>query len=89
MCGIAGFINNSVDSSKNTNQLKKMLQAIHHRGPDSQGIWHESGMFLGHKRLSIVDLSPAGHQPMISRCDRYALVFNCEIYNYKTIQKEL
>ncbi|TPH18947.1 asparagine synthase (glutamine-hydrolyzing) [Litorilituus lipolyticus] len=89
MCGIAGFINANLESSKGSSQLSKMLNAIHHRGPDSQGQWQEAGAFLGHKRLSIVDLSPAGHQPMVSRCERYILVFNGEIYNYESIKLEL
>ena len=68
-----------------------MLEPIHHRGPDDAGTWLDAqhGAALGHKRLSIVDLSPAGHQPMTSACGRYVIVFNGEIYNHHVLRKSV
>jgi len=68
-----------------------MIQTLSHRGPDDAGVWmdNEYGIALGHRRLSIVDLSQAGHQPMRSSCGRYVLVFNGEIYNHLSIRDEL
>ncbi|MCL5062097.1 MAG: asparagine synthase (glutamine-hydrolyzing) [Nitrospirae bacterium] len=90
MCGIAGFIN------KNNNicwdeSLHKMTASLTHRGPDDEGSWidRKAGVALGHRRLSILDLSPAGHQPMHSESGRYVIVFNGEIYNHNKIRKEL
>lgn len=68
-----------------------MLKSIHHRGPDDQGIWSDgqSGLVLGHRRLSILDLSAAGHQPMTSACGRFVVVFNGEIYNHLELRRSL
>jgi len=68
-----------------------MISALSHRGPDAIGTWEDSicDLGLGHSRLSIVDLSPAGHQPMKSVCDRYVMVFNGEIYNHQTLREKL
>ena len=89
MCGIVGIISN-------TNQekiLNKMLEIQSHRGPDDRGVWIENikdrFIHLGHNRLSILDLSPLGHQPMISECENFIIVYNGEIYNFKSIRKEL
>ena len=89
MCGIAGIL--SVDPANITSgRLKKMTDAIAHRGPDGEGCWiSESGLAgLGHRRLSIIDLSPAGAQPM-HYLDRYTLIHNGEIYNYRELRSEL
>lgn len=88
MCGIAGFY---VPVSRNDDEaiLATMLATISQRGPDDQGIWAEDGIHLGHRRLSILDLSPAGHQPMVSRSGRFVMVFNGEIYNHKLIKQTL
>lgn len=69
----------------------RMLDAIQHRGPNSRGHWSDaaSGVLLAHVRLSIVDLSPAGHQPMVSACGRYVLIFNGEIYNHMDLRAAL
>ena len=68
-----------------------MTDRLRHRGPDDEGVWidPESGIGLGHRRLAIVELSPAGHQPMHSACGRYVLAFNGEIYNHLDIRAEL
>lgn len=89
MCGISGIV--SKDTAAETHQLaiQKMTDAIAHRGPDSQGIWHDDFCFLGHRRLSIIDLSEAGNQPFFSQDGRYVMVYNGELYNYKEIKLEL
>ena len=92
MCGIAGFFfpdGLSEDSACQT--LAAMAGAIAHRGPDDSGEWVDpaSGIAFGHRRLSIVDLSPHGHQPMHSACGRYVITFNGEIYNFKALRDEL
>jgi asparagine synthase (glutamine-hydrolysing) len=88
MCGIAGFIG---DCQQPLVSLKEMAKSIYHRGPDDQGIWFDEqrGIGLAHTRLSILDLSPAGHQPMESISGQYMMVFNGEIYNHQTIKNEL
>jgi asparagine synthase (glutamine-hydrolysing) len=87
MCGIIAI---SVSDNR-PYSLNQSLQAISHRGPDDQGDYYSEGndAQLGHVRLSIIDLSPAGHQPMFDSSRRYVIVFNGEIYNYLTLKKEL
>ena len=88
MCGITGLINlNGAPVSPVI--LQKMTDAIVHRGPDGEGHWIESNVGLGHRRLAIIDLSPAGHQPMISTDHRYILSYNGEIYNFRELRTEL
>jgi len=92
MCGIAGFIDNSGLIGTDRHAIaKRMIAKLHHRGPDSSGVWCDEScvVFLAHARLAIIDLSPAGHQPMISASGRLVLVFNGEIYNFKAIRKQL
>jgi asparagine synthase (glutamine-hydrolysing) len=92
MCGIAGFLFSSRAVPGEPGQiLRGMTSALVARGPDDEGQWIDlsAGAALGHRRLSVVDLSPAGHQPMISRSGRYVLVFNGEIYNHQEIRDEL
>ena len=88
MCGIAGLINLNGESVSPV-ILKKMTDAIAHRGPDGEGHWIEGNVGIGHRRLSIIDLTPAGHQPMISADHRYVLSYNGEIYNYRELRTEL
>ncbi|NOI82334.1 asparagine synthase (glutamine-hydrolyzing) [Vibrio tubiashii] len=88
MCGLAGVINLNGDSISPV-LLKKMTDAIAHRGPDDEGQWIEGPVGLGHRRLSIIDLSPAGHQPMVSANHRYVFVYNGEVYNFKELRTEL
>jgi len=88
MCGIVGYWNKrGADSSI----VERMANQIGHRGPDDAGIWLDegSGLALAHRRLSIIDLSLAGHQPMVSPCERFTLVFNGEIYNHWDLRAEL
>jgi asparagine synthase (glutamine-hydrolysing) len=92
MCGIAGYFSpEAIPEDQARARLRLMTDAIVHRGPDDQGQWYEAsaGIGLGMRRLSIIDLSPAGHQPMRSACGRYVLVFNGEIYNHKSIRHDL
>lgn len=92
MCGFTGFYQSSSQSASDlTASLVKMTNAISHRGPDDSGTWVdvEKGIALGHRRLSILDLSPHGHQPMVSVCSRYVIVYNGEIYNFQNIRAEL
>lgn len=90
MCGIAGVWSFS-DFALNRNALPKMTAAIAPRGPDDFGHFfdEDAGIALGHRRLAIVDLSPAGHQPMSSASGRYVLVFNGEVYNHTALRREL
>jgi len=88
MCGIAGILSRQrVDETA----IARLIAPIAHRGPDDDGIWidAEAGVGLGHRRLSIVDLSPAGHQPMLSADGRFVLTFNGEIYNHPELRREL
>jgi asparagine synthase (glutamine-hydrolysing) len=89
MCGIAGFIDTEMSLDDKKMNLSTMLQSILHRGPDDAGTWLDTqhGVALGHRRLSIVDLSPAGHQPMTSACGRYVIIFNGEIYNHHALRQ--
>jgi asparagine synthase (glutamine-hydrolysing) len=88
MCGITGFINLN-GAPVSLGLLQKMTDAIVHRGPDGEGHWIEGNVGLGHRRLAIIDLSPAGNQPMISNDHRYVLSYNGEIYNYRELRAEL
>lgn len=87
MCGIVGFI----DKSKSINTLSDMLKIQSYRGPDDSGVYFDekSGVHFGHNRLSIQDLSSYGHQPFVSDCENYVIVFNGEVYNFKSIRIEL
>lgn len=88
MCGINGIFNYAKLNQANEESLiQSMNTCIRHRGPDDSGFWKNpsSQVFLGHRRLSIIDLSPAGHQPMVSEKGN-AIIFNGEIYNYKEIK---
>ena len=90
MCGIAGLF-----GQKNNGSFEKsvetMILSLSHRGPDDSGVWkdNKSQIVFGHRRLSILDLTKAGHQPMTSSCGRYVITFNGEIYNHLVLRKEL
>lgn len=83
MCGIAGFI-----GSGDTKTLERMIFAIRHRGPDSSGVWMGEGAGLAHARLAIIDLSPAGQQPMWNDDNTVVIAFNGEIYNFPELREE-
>ena len=86
-CGIAGIFNlNGEPASPSI--LKKMTNAISHRGPDGKALYRWF-FGLGYRRLAIIDLSPAGHQPMISANKRFILSYNGEIYNFQELRIEL
>jgi asparagine synthase (glutamine-hydrolysing) len=91
MCGIAGFIDTNGGVFSPETRIKQMIATLQHRGPDDQGVWcdDQAGVFLGHRRLSIIDLTSGGHQPMISARGRYVLVYNGEIYNFRALRDRL
>ena len=89
MCGIAGWLLNN--PARGVDDLNRMLDALRHRGPDDTGTHIEegSGIALGHNRLSIIDLSPGGHQPMVNPANGEVLTFNGEIYNFRELKCDL
>ena len=93
MCGIAGFvpgnnINHNIEERRSI--IKRMTDKIIHRGPDGEGAWFsDDGVTLGHRRLSIIDLSSNGHQPMVSASERYVISYNGEIYNAGELRSKL
>ena len=95
MCGFVGywgtFYGCGYPNDGHRFLLNCMLDEIRHRGPDDSGFWIDEleGLAIGHRRLSILDLSPAGHQPFLSPCGRFVLAYNGEIYNYKSLRDEL
>ena len=91
MCGITGFISERKESKSHRISLGAMVTAISHRGPDSSGDWvsPDRTVWLGHARLAIQDISPAGHQPMVSPSGNLVLTYNGEIYNHQAIREEL
>jgi asparagine synthase (glutamine-hydrolysing) len=92
MCGIAGFLSPGTGASPESmgSVIRAMMDCLRHRGPDDDGSWldPDAGIALGHRRLSIVDLSPAGHQPMTSADGRLVITFNGEIYNFRELRAE-
>ncbi len=89
MCGFAGFVGAVVGDMAPV--CRAMTDAMAHRGPDDSGVWLDqaAGVALGHRRLSIQDVSPLGHQPMVSASGRYVVAYNGEIYNFRQLQEEL
>ena len=87
MCGISGYISRSNSEGK-YNDVRDGLERIFHRGPDDIGCQSFGRVTLGHVRLSILDLSDAGHQPMFSECGRYVIVYNGETYNFRELAVE-
>ena len=88
MCGIAGIINFN-QTSVSEQLIRTMMETIKHRGPDDEGIFMEDPIGMGFVRLSILDLSASGHQPMFSPDQRYVCTFNGEIFNYIELREEL
>jgi len=89
MCGITGF--RGATGGDGDAIIRRMTGTLTHRGPDHQGTWADRvcGVWLGHARLSILDLSPSGHQPMRSNDGRYVITYNGEIYNFRSLKKSL
>ena len=88
MCGIVGLIHPD-GMPVSSAVLRNMTDAVAHRGPDGEGHWIEGNVGIGHRRLAIIDLTPSGHQPMISADQRYVLTYNGEIYNFRELRAEL
>lgn len=92
MCGIAGFVDRRNAGSADYPRIAEAMAApLRHRGPDDAGVWADplAGVAFAHRRLAILDLSPAGHQPMISSCGRCVLIYNGEIYNHAELRAQL
>ncbi len=89
MCGLAGIVYEATERRVDEGVLARMCDTITHRGPDDHGIWSHAGAGLGHQRLSIIDLSPAGHQPMCNEDGSIWTVYNGEIYNFQELRREL
>jgi len=93
MCGLAGLLSpgRRFGDAELSNIARRMADTLRHRGPDSSGLWSdpEAGVALGHRRLSIIDLSPEGHQPMSSASGRFVITYNGEIYNFLSLRREL
>lgn len=89
MCGIFGVIHFNPSAKVNPNLLENMGAVLHHRGPDNKGIWIRQNVGLGHTRLSIIDLSLLGNQPMLNEDGKVVITFNGEIYNFIELKEEL
>jgi len=93
MCGITGFLNFQKDQSdiQLSATVREMSDTLIHRGPDDSGLWvdERAGIALGFRRLSIIDLTPTGKQPMLSHSGRYVIIYNGEIYNFQELKTEL
>ena len=89
MCGIAGILDRRSEDLRPV--IDRMVKALHHRGPDASGTWvdERTGLALGHARLSIIDLSAEGNQPMLSASGRYVLTYNGEVYNFQELRRDL
>lgn len=85
MCGIAGWLGQDIDTRCTTEILKRLI----HRGPDGEGEWRVEGVWFGHRRLAILDLTSDGRQPMVSASGRYVITYNGEVYNYRELRSEL
>lgn len=91
MCGIFGWLGSPAQRAPDPLLAKELRDRLHHRGPDANGAWHdaEAGVWLGHRRLSIVDLSEAGAQPMVSASGRYVITYNGEVFNHDDLRADL
>lgn len=89
MCGINGFISKTFPNDKIESVIKNMNGMIAHRGPDNEGLWKNEGICLGHRRLSIIDLSIESNQPFFSQDRRYVIIYNGELYNYRELKLDL
>ena len=93
MCGIAGFWTKSavISAGSLEETVSKMAKTLIHRGPDDSGTWvdPEVGVAFGHRRLSIIDISDVGHQPMVSADGRFVIIYNGEVYNFQELRIDL
>ena len=89
MCGFVGYLPGTNRAYNDETLIQEMMDTIRHRGPDSGGYHVAERAVLGFRRLTIIDLSDAGNQPLFDETGRYTLVFNGEIYNHKDIRAEL
>jgi len=90
MCGITGYFTSAGPPGLGDDDLRRAVVTLRKRGPDDEGVWRGGpDIGLGHTRLSILDLSSHGHQPMLSSNGRLAMVFNGEVYNFASIRNEL
>ncbi|MCP3870703.1 MAG: asparagine synthase (glutamine-hydrolyzing) [Gammaproteobacteria bacterium] len=92
MCGLSGILSlKRHNSGKLRSVCRAMTDQLRHRGPDDSGVWEdpESSFVMGHRRLSVIDLSPGGHQPMVSPCGRFTIAYNGEVYNFGALRKTL
>ena len=91
MCGLVGFVSKGLHKYEGVDILNKIKKTINHRGPNDDGIWFDKNinLYLGHQRLSILDLSISGSQPMHSSSKRYVIVYNGEIYNHLKLRKDI
>lgn len=90
MCGITGVFTNRPEVGRHLEAVRAMTALMTRRGPDDEGFWDDGAhLALGFRRLAILDLSPAGHQPMVSPCGRYVIAFNGEVYNFRELRSEL
>ena len=87
MCGISGYV--GTDGAAWEPAIEAMTRTLAHRGPDGEGVWVEGPIALGNRRLAVLDLSPRGRQPMVSRDGRYVMTYNGEVYNYAELRDEL
>ena len=89
MCGICGFTGEIIDRGDKQEVLRRMTEIITHRGPDSSGFYTDEDIAMGFRRLSIIDLSETGDQPLYNEDKTLVLTFNGEIYNYRELRKTL
>ena len=88
MCGVVGYLNLD-DAPAAVRIVERMTRAVAHRGPDGSGTWVDGPLALGHRRLAIIDLTPAGAQPMLSADGRFVISYNGEVYNFRELRAEL
>jgi len=89
MCGIVGRFNFQSDAPVQENLLRGMAKLLAHRGPDGEGVYQDGSLGFGHRRLAVIDLSPAAHQPMVSQDGQFCITYNGEIYNFRELKRSL
>ena len=89
MCGICGFTGEIIDQNDRDAVINRMTDVITHRGPDSRGVFAGGGIAMGFRRLSIIDITESGDQPIFNEDKNLVLTFNGEIYNYRELRREI